>query len=78
LRCAFDHGHRDSLKPSTRVCGRVPLGAPARLSCADEGARSGLAGAVNSEVIKSKLYRIEASAVHRQLTQLIHMSAAVS
>ena len=51
------------LKPSTRMCGRVPLGAPARLSCAAEGASSGLAGAVNSEVIKSKLYKIEASTV---------------
>eukprot|EP00966_Prymnesium_polylepis_P313148 7235626-Prymnesium_polylepis.1 len=40
-----------------------PLGAPTRLSCAAAGVSSGLVGAVNAAMLKSKLYKIEALTV---------------
>ena len=46
--------------PSTRVRDSVPPGAPTRLSCAAAGVSSGLTGAVNDDVTKSKLAKIEA------------------
>ena len=46
-----------------RLRGAVPLGAPARLSCAAAGVSSGLAGAVKAAMTKSKLDKIEALTV---------------
>ena len=46
-----------------RLSGAVPLGAPARLSCAAAGVSSGLAGAVKAAIAKSKLCKIEANTV---------------
>jgi hypothetical protein len=64
-RCAtpLTMGTAICFTPSTRVRGGVPLGAPTRLSCAAAGVSSGLAGAVKAAMIKSKLYKIEASTV---------------
>jgi predicted phosphoribosyltransferase len=64
-RCATPlvMGTAKKLKPPTRVCVALPLGAPARLSCAAAGVSSGLAGAVKAAMIKSKLYKIEAVTV---------------
>ena len=46
-----------------RLSGAVPLGAPARLSCAAAGVSSGLAGAVKAAIAKSKLCKNEADTV---------------
>ena len=46
-----------------RLRGAVPLGAPARLSCAAAGVSSGLAGAVKAAIAKSELCKIEANTV---------------
>jgi len=64
-RCAtpLTMGTATFFTPSTRVRGGVPLGAPTRLSCAAAGVSSGLAGGVKSDLIKSKLYKIEAETV---------------
>ena len=64
-RCATPlvMGTAKKLKPPTRVCVALPLGAPTRLSCAAAGVSSGLAGAVKAAMIKSKLYKIEAVTV---------------
>ena len=53
-----------------RLRGAVPLGAPARLSCAAAGVSSGLAGAVKAAIAKSKLCKIEANTVHCTVTVL--------
>ena len=51
-------------KPLTRVCDGMLLGAPASISRAAARVSSGLAGGVKSDLIKSKLYKIEAMTVH--------------
>ena len=50
-------------KPLTRVCDGMLLGAPASISRAAARVSSGLAGGVKSDLIKSKLYKIEAMTV---------------
>ena len=65
LRHAVGHGHRTKkLKPPTRVCVALPLGAPAILSCAAVGVSGVLTGAVNAVTTKSKLDKIKARTVH--------------
>ena len=46
------------------MCDGMLLGAPASISRAAARVSSGLAGGVKSDLIKSKLYKIEAMTVH--------------
>ena len=64
-RCATPlvMGTAKKLKPPTRVCVALPLGAPTILSCAAAGVSGGLTGAVNAVTTKSKLDKIEARTV---------------
>jgi hypothetical protein len=54
-------------KPLTRVCDGMLLGAPASISRAAARVSSGLAGGVKSDLIKSKLYKIEAETVAQNI-----------
>ena len=64
-RCATPlvMGTAKKLKPPTRVCVALPLGAPAILSCAAVGVSGVLTGAVNAVTTKSKLDKIKARTV---------------
>ena len=68
-RCATPlvMGTAKKLKPPTRVCVALPLGAPTILSCAAAGVSGGLTGAVNAVTTKSKLDKIEARTVTRRV-----------